>query len=222
MKVNSLPPTHSQVDASLASTTPTPVPPEKKLSSHVHDELKSLDSLLAYLKESPHKTGYLRFSEDTWKFSPNMSWRDKLHIRDAGFSKAPINPADMSLVKPGEEVARCNLLQRLNTKINSYPVTLKSFEKTPFTPPVPRPRPSLLATNTVKPTPSPRTILPPKKTPPTDTPIPSLRQDLRKYQNVMDDYIKSPALSSPPVEAHTLSIKERAQTWERRSQPEIN
>ncbi len=216
MPVNSLPPTRSQADVSLASTTPTPVPPEKKFSSHVYDELKSLDNLLAYLEESPHKNGYLRFSEDTgWKFSPNKSWRDSLHMRDAGFSKAPINPADMGLVKPGEEIALCNLLQRLNTKINSYPVTLGSLEETLFTPPVAKPRPSLLAAKPVKPTPLPRTIF--SNATPTETPTPSLRLDLRKYQNVMNDYIKSPALSSPPVEADTLSIKERAQAWERRN-----
>ncbi|MCS3515225.1 hypothetical protein, partial [Pseudomonas grimontii] len=58
MPVNSLPPTRSQADVSLASTMPTPVPPEKKFSSHVYDELKNLDNLLAYLEESPHKNGY--------------------------------------------------------------------------------------------------------------------------------------------------------------------
>lgn len=216
MPVNSLPPTRSQADVSLASTMPTPVPPEKKFSSHVHDELKSLDNLSTYLKESPHKNGYLRYSEDTgWKFSPNKSWRDSLHMRDAGFSKAPINPADMGLVKPGEEIALCNLLQRLNTKINSYPVTLESFEKTPFTPPVAEPGPSSLAAKPLKPTPLRRTIFP-NATPP-ETPIPPLRLDLRKYQNVMDHYIESPASSSAPVEVDKLSVKERAKEWECRN-----
>ncbi|WP_315338873.1 hypothetical protein [Pseudomonas grimontii] len=207
MPVNSLPPTRSQADVSLASTMPTPVPPEKKFSSHVYDELKNLDNLLAYLEESPHKNGYLRYSEDTgWKFSPNKSWRDSLHMRDAGFSKAPINPADMGLVKPGEEIALCNLLQRLNTKINSYPVTLESFEKTPFTPPVAEP---------VKPTPLPRRIFP--NATPTKTPIPSPRLVLQKHQKEMNKHIDSPASSSAPVEVDKLSVKERAKEWECRN-----
>ncbi len=199
MPVNSLPPTRSQADVSLASTMPTPVPPEKKFSSHVHDELKSLDNLSTYLKESPHKNGYLRFSEDTgWKFSPNKSWRDSLHMRDAGFSKAPINPADMGLVKPGEEIALCNLLQRLNTKINSYPVTLGSF-----------------AAKLAKPTPLPRTIF--SNATPTETPTPSPRLDLQKHQKVMNNYLDSPASSSAPVEVDKLSVKERAKEWECRN-----
>lgn len=216
MPVNSLPPTRSQADVSLASTMPTPVPPEKKFSSHVYDELKNLDNLLAYLEESPHKNGYLRYSEDTgWKFSPNKSWRDSLHMRDAGFSKAPTNPADMGLVKPGEEIALCNLLQRLNTKINSYPVTLESFEKTPFTPPVAEPGPSSLAAKPLKPTPLRRTIFP-NATPP-KTPIPSPRLDLQKHQKVMNNYLDSPASSSAPVEVDKLSVKERVKELECRN-----
>ncbi|QHF42279.1 hypothetical protein PspS35_00175 [Pseudomonas sp. S35] len=221
MKVNTLPQPHPQADAALASTTPTPIPPEKQFSSRVYEELKSLDHLSALLKESPYKNGYLRFSEDTgWKFSPNMSWRDKLNLRDAGFSKAAINPADMGLVKPGEEIARCNLLQRVKTKINSYPVTVESFEKTPAKPPVAKPHTSLLAANIVKPTPMPRTISPDAT--PTDRPIPALRLDIQKHLNAMDDSIQPPTLSSAPVEPDSLSIKERAQAWERRNQPAIN
>ncbi|MBY8946175.1 hypothetical protein J1G35_09875 [Pseudomonas sp. SH10-3B] len=115
--------------------TPPPAEHEKSLASPILRELKDLQDLSRQLSESPHENGYLRYSKERgWKFSPNMSLRDTLHIRDAGYSDAPINPAatkPVILAKPGEKIAQTTLNSRLQALIGSYPVPAQKLEQTP-------------------------------------------------------------------------------------------
>ncbi len=181
--------------------TPPPAEHEKSLAPPISRELKDLQDLSRQLRESPHENGYLRYSKERgWKFSPNMSLRDTLHIRDAGYSDAPVNPAatkPVTLAKPGEKIALTTLNSRLQALIGSYP-------------------------GAQKPTPAPRTVF--FKASEFNAPIPALRSSLPEISQVMDAYIQAPVAAprrraSAPADLETPSVHALKETWEARSRP---
>lgn len=199
----------------ISSTLPrfspasTSARPAQQISAD--QQTQSLNNLSKLLSNSPHEKGYLRFSlENGWKFSPNMSVRDKLHLRDAGYSKAPINPADMKLAKPGEKIERSNLESRLENQMNLTSTMLNALDSAATTSPAAKPRKSTLPADLVKPTITPRTLLPGTHTP--DTPIaaptPTPRSDLAKLRDISDTG------AGASNELGTASVKSRAQAWE--------
>jgi hypothetical protein len=126
----------------LPPATPPPAEHEKSLAPPISGsgKLKGLHDLSRQLSESPHENGYLRYSKERgWKFSPNMSLRDTLHIRDAGYSDAPINPAatkPVTLAKPGEKIALTTLNSRSQALIKPPPRTV-FFKASELNAPIP-------------------------------------------------------------------------------------
>lgn len=205
----------------ILPATPPPPAHEKSLTPLISTELKNLQDLSRQLSESPHEKGYLRFSkEGGWKFSPNMSLRDQLHIRDAGYSHALINPSTTKpivLAKPGEKIALTTLNSRLQALIGSYPVPAQKLEQVPTPAVVTEPHENLSPAAAKKPTPAPRTIFPQASAP--RTPIPALRTSLPDISQVMDAYIQAPVAAprrraSAPVDSEAPSVKALTQTWE--------
>ena len=165
--------------ASLPSSISVPPAHETSFATQARQHSQSLNNLSTHLSNSSHQEGYLRFSpEKGWKFSPHMSLRDKLHLRDAGFSKAAINPAGMKLVKPGEKIGLNTLLNRLNEQMVSTSALLNTLEPAATTPPVAKPRKSAPTANVQKPATAPRTVFPGALAP--DIPTPAPRSDLPK------------------------------------------
>ncbi|MBF6027832.1 hypothetical protein ICY20_08790 [Pseudomonas sp. P115] len=197
--------------ASLPPSTSAPPAHETSFATQARQHAQSLNNLSKHLNNSPHQEGYLRFSpEKGWKFSPNMSLRDKLHLRDAGFSKAAINPADMKLVKPGEKIALSTLANRLEKQMVSASNLLNTLEPAATTPPIAKPRKSAPAANVQKPATTPRTVFPSALSP--DLPIPAPRSDLPKFRNVNEG--AEQRLSSASNEQATPSVMSRAHAWE--------
>lgn len=201
--------------------TPPPAEHEKSLASPILRELKDLQDLSRQLSESPHENGYLRYSKERgWKFSPNMSLRDTLHIRDAGYSDAPINPAatkPVILAKPGEKIAQTTLNSRLQALIGSYPVPAQKLEQTPTPAAVTEPDKNLSPADAEKPTPAPRTVF--FKASELNAPIPALRSSLPEISQVMDAYIQPPLAAprrrtSAPADLATPSVNALRKTFE--------
>lgn len=205
----------------ILPATPPPAAHEKSLAPLISRELKDLQDLSKQLSESPHANGYLRFSKERgWKFSPNMSLRDTLHIRDAGYSHALINPAatkPVMLAKPGEKIALTTLNSRLQALMGSYPVPAQKLEQIPTPAVVTEPHENLSPADAKKPTPAPRTIFPQASA--LRPPIPALRSSLPEISQVMDAYIQAPVAAprrraTAPVDLETPSVKALTQTWE--------
>lgn len=180
MTINTASPSFAVLNtASLPSSISVPPAHETSFATQARQHSQSLNNLSAHLSNSPLQEGYLRFSpEKGWKFSPNMSVRDKLHLRDAGFSKAAINPADMKLVKPGEKIGLSTLVNRLNEQMVNTSALLNTLQPAATTPPVAKPRKSASPANIQKPATPLRTVFPGALTP--DLPIPKPRSDLPK------------------------------------------
>lgn len=197
--------------ASLPPADSAPPTHETSFAKQARQHSQSLNNLSTHLSNSPHQEGYLRFSpEKGWKFSPNMSLRDKLHLRDAGFSKAAINPADMNLVKPGERISLSTLVNRLEEQMVSASALLNTLEPAATTPPVAKLRKSAPAANVQKPAITPRTVFPGALS--SDLPIPAPRSDLPKFRNV-NEGAEQPH-SSASNELATPSVMARAHAWE--------
>ena len=140
-----------------------------------------------------------------------MSVRDKLHLRDAGFSKAAINPADMKLVKPGEKIGLSTLVNRLEKQMVGASALLNTLEPAARTPPVAKPRKSGLTANVQKPATPPRTVFTDALAP--DRPIPKPRSDLPTRRDVTE--VAERRLSSASDELGTPSVMSRAKAWEK-------
>lgn len=102
-------------------------------SEKVRLELQAVEQLSSHLDANKIKQGYVRCSPQKGiYFSPNMSLRDKLGFRDAGFSTYTVNPAQMRLTKPGERITRDELKTRLKCFQDSWgPVHLAQLTTTP-------------------------------------------------------------------------------------------
>lgn len=169
--------------ASLPPSNSAPPAHETPFATHARQHSQSLNNLSKHLSNSPHPEGYLRFSpEKGWKFSPNMSLRDKLHLRDAGFSKAAINPVEMKLVKPGEKIGLSTLVSRLEKQMVSASALLNTLEPAAMTPPVAKPRKTPRPADRQKPVPAPRTVLPDAIA--HNRPTPAPRPDLQKFRDL--------------------------------------
>lgn len=212
MTINTASPSFAVLNtASLPSSISVPPAHETSFATQARQHSQSLNNLSAHLSNSPHQQGYLRFSpEKGWKFSPNISLRDKLHLRDAGFSQAAINPADMKLVKPGEKIGLSTLVNRLEKQMVSASALLNTLEPAATTPPVAKPRKNAPAVNVQKPATTPRTVFPGALAP--DLPIPAPRSDLPKFRDVNPG--AEQRLSSASNEQGTPSVMARAHAWE--------
>lgn len=121
----------------LRDTPPTPFTENLKStqnnSEKVRLELQAVEQLSSHLDANKIKQGYVRCSPHKGLyFSPNMSLRDKLGFRDAGFSTYTVNPAEMRLTKPGEKITRDELKTRLKRFQDSWgPVHLAHLSTTP-------------------------------------------------------------------------------------------
>lgn len=184
MTINTASPSFAVLNtASLPPFTSAPPAHETSFATQARQHSKSLNNLSTHLSNSPHQEGYLRFSpQKGWKFSPNMSLRDKLHLRDAGFSKAAINPADMRLVKPGEKIGLSTLVNRLEKQMVSASALLNTLEPAATTPPVTKPRKSAARANVQKPATPPRTVFTRDLAP--HLPIAKPRSDLPQLRDV--------------------------------------
>lgn len=102
-------------------------------SEKIRRELQVAEQLSSHLDANKIKQGYVRCSPHKGLyFSPNMSLRDKLGFRDAGFSTYTVNPAKMRLTKPGEKITRDELKTRLKCFQDSWgPVHLAHLATTP-------------------------------------------------------------------------------------------
>lgn len=211
MTINTASPSFAVLNtASLPSSISVPPAHETSFATQARQHSQSLNNLSAHLSNSPHQQGYLRFSpEKGWKFSPNMSLRDTLHLRDAGFSKAAINPADMKLVKPGEKIGLSTLVSRLEKQMVSASTRLNTLEPAATTPPVAKPRKNAPTANVQKPAITPRTVFPKALTP--DLPIPKPRSDLPKLRDATE--VAERQLSSASDELGTPSVKSRVHDW---------
>lgn len=212
MKFNTASPSFAVLDTASLSPSPSAPPAhETSFTTQARQCSQSFNNLSTLLSKSPYQKGYLRFSEEGgWKFSANMSLRDKLHLRDAGFSKAAINPAEMKLVKPGEKIGLSTLRDRLEKQMIFASKLLNTLEPAATTLPVDRSRKSAPPTNVQESAIPPRKVLPGavKLYPP----IPTSHADLRKLRDVTE--VAEQRLSSASDEPGTLSVKSRVQAWE--------
>lgn len=197
---------------------PAPASPSTppKYETPLRQELRKFEDLKAVLYSSPYEKGYLRPTDNGWKFSPNMKVKDKLPLGDGGYSKAPFNPAEENLVKPGEKILRSTLQSRLQKKIDLSERILKNPPRAATTPPIAEPNSSLAKANLVTPAITPST-LPSTSTPgtPIAQPIPKAHSDLAKLHDKA--HTTERQLSNTAEKFVGPKVNELKQFWEARS-----